>query len=475
MDIIVFGTGQVAQRAVEYLKNQYRILFFVDNDEKKKDTLVGDYIVKSPSEIPQDHCDIVIASTKYAAEIAKQLERMEICPDRIYYFRELEQDNIRIHEIYPFMEEHLSKKEIPLAQYDLYGEEEADTNRIKVLIGCTFYSVYTKQLIENMSKRYNTIEFSLLTRAKENQKEITAEALKHIYYFQTMADLKTILEQLPVYDAMQLLWIEWEWMYFGRLLKEKTGRLNLNVGGSDFYRSGSAEKNAMREIIGMADCITAETEGTVREFSACFAKETQNKMGLLPFGVEVLDFIRDREMLSPQSMKTKFGIPADKIVITCGHNAYEAHQHREMIEALELLPENIRKQIICVFPMTYPKRDDDYIDRIRQKLETGGLDHVILTDFMDFQDMAEYALISDMMIHVQTTDQLSSTMLEEMYAGSIVIAGKWLPYQTLHDRGIFFLDVDAVSEITEVVKEVVMNMQEYRKKCAGNKEIVWRY
>ena len=46
MDIIVFGTGQVAQRAVEYLKNQYRILFFVDNDENKKDKLVGDYIVK---------------------------------------------------------------------------------------------------------------------------------------------------------------------------------------------------------------------------------------------------------------------------------------------------------------------------------------------------------------------------------------------------------------------------------------------
>ena len=79
------------------------------------------------------------------------------------------------------------------------------------------------------------------------------------------------------------------------------------------------------------------------------------------------------------------------------------------------------------------------------------------------------------MLHVQKTDQLSSTMLEEMYAGSIVIAGKWLPYRSLHDMGMFFLDVDKIDDTVEALETVVPNLEAYRKKCEGNKEIIWRH
>lgn len=89
--------------------------------------------------------------------------------------------------------------------------------------------------------------------------------------------------------------------------------------------------------------------------------------------------------------------------------------------------------------------------------------------------MAEYALVSDIMIHVQTTDQLSSTMLEEMYAGSIVLAGKWLPYQSLHKKGMFFLDVDEICDITMILEDVVENIEKYRTKCERNKVIVRKH
>jgi hypothetical protein len=42
---------------------------------------------------------------------------------------------------------------------------------------------------------------------------------------------------------------------------------------------------------------------------------------------------------------------------------------------------------------------------------------------MDFVEISNLTKIVDIRIHVQTTDSLSATMLEHLYAGNIVIAG----------------------------------------------------
>lgn len=475
MDAILFGTGEVGSNALPFIEKKYHVLFFTDNDERKWDTTFGNYAVKSPDEIREYSCDIIITSIKYGTGIANQLEQMGISRDRLFLCHRFSFEYGYEYEVYPYSEKKVLNTGKPLIQYDLYHKEEHDTGIIKVLILCTFFSTYTKQLIENMSKRYNDIELSLLTNASISIERIVAEKLVHIYYFQTMADLKTILEEIPVYDAMQMLWIEHEWAYFYDLIRKKTRRLNLNVGGSDFYRASEVEREFKRKIILCADRITAETAATVLEFVEYYGEKVKNKTGLLPFGIEVLEIIRSRCDISKNKIKKKYNIPLNKIVVTCGHNAGRFHRHLEIIDALCRMPQAIKSEFVCVFPMTYPNGSEDYINIVENRLKKTDLDHVVLTEYMNFQEMAEYALISDIMIHVQTTDQLSSTMLEEMYAGSIVIAGKWLPYQSLHKMGMYFLDIDTVSDITESLKKVIVNIEEYKKKCAGNKEIVWKH
>lgn len=475
MEAIVFGTGKAGREALPYLEKQYHILFCTDNDEEKQGTMLEKYPVKSPEEIKKHGCIILITSTKYGIEIAEQLRQMGIEEERIYLCRRFQADDTYEYEAYPIDAEKIPCTSMPLIQYDLYHREEQETGCKKVLVFCLFYSVYAKQLIENMAGRYEDIEFSLLTNAKESGEKIASEHLKHIYYFCRMTDLKSILEQLPMYDAMQLLWMEREWAFFYKLIRKKSRRLNLHMGGSDFYRSTDKEKNIKKGLINCADCVVVQTEETGERFSAYYGKAAADKMIVLPYGIEVLELIRDSRNGSENSVKMKYNIPLDKIVITCGHNANEAHQHMKMIEALKQLPEHIKKQIVCVFPMTYPKGYDAYIQCISKSLKNSGLSHVILKEFMNFQEMAEYALISDIMIHVQTTDQLSSAMLEEMYAGTIVIAGKWLPYRPLHEKGIFFLDVEDICNITEVLVDVVTNIEEYKEKCTDNTEIVWMH
>ncbi len=475
MDIIVFGIGEIGRRSLPFLEEEHHILFLSDSSEKKWETTVGNYRIKAPEEIKKHDCAVVITSTRYGTEIADRLQEMGIDKKRIYFCRGFQAEDAYKYEIYPQTVEMLSDTGLPLLQYDLLhaGEEEGECQR--VLVACSAFSVYTKQVIENISRRYKDIEFSLLTNAKESKEKIAAGQLKHIYYFRTMSDLKTVLEQLPIYDAMQFLWIEQEWSYFYELIRKKTKRLNLNVGGSDFYRASECQRLFIKNIIAGADSITAETEGTVKDFEAYYGEKIKQPLGLLPFGIEVLDLIKKKETASRAEMKRRFHIPDDRIVVTCGHNTNTAHRHLEMTASLEQLSEEVKKKIVCVFPMTYPKGAEAYIEEVRDNLAAGGLEFVILTEFMDFERMAEYALISDIMIHVQTTDQLSSTMLEEMYAGSLVIAGSWLPYQSLHEMGIYFWDVNKVSDITGLLEEAAGNMEKYREKCTGNKEIVWQH
>lgn len=475
MDIIAFGAGEESRKVLSFLETKYHILFFSDNDGKKQGTFIQRYIINSPEEIKRYTCDIVITSLKYASEIETQLLQMGISRDRLYICRKFSINSVNECEVCPVEPERVESTELSLIQYDLCYAKECETANKKVMVFCIFYSTYTKQLIENMSRRCSDIEFSLLTKADEYKETIQSEKLKHIYCFHTMADIKTILEQLPQYDAMQLLWIEQEWAYFYKLIRKKTRYLNLNVGGSDFYRVGETGRNFSRNLITCADNITAETETTVQEFGEYYGQKVKNKTRLLPFGIEVLEWIDFLEEYPKNMIKERYHIPDNKIVVTCGHNANGEHQHMKIIDALEKLSENIKKQVIFVFPMAYPQGADVYIGSVDSRLKESGLEYKILTKFMDFKEMAEYALISDVLIHVQTTDQLSSTMLEEMYAGSMVITGRWLPYQSLHEMGIFFRDVDTIPDITKLLEDIVMNMEEYRKKCKRNKVIVGKH
>lgn len=467
MDIIVFGAGKAGKNAMPFLESKYHILFYVDNDEKKWGSVFGNYKVESPDEIKKHDCVVVSTLVGYSSslEVVEQLEQMGVSHERIYSCGGL--SNTIQFEVYPLKR--------TLIQYDLCYTEERETDGKKVLIFCRGYSVYVKQLIENIAKRYDDVEFSLLTHNEESKGKIVSERLRHIYYFRTMVDLRTILEQLPMYDAMQLLWIEKEWVYFHKLIRSKTKHLNLNIGGSDFYRAGKTERDYKKKLIECADQVIGQTADTVKNFELYYNEVTAGKLCCFPYGIEVLDFINVNKEQDKNKLKRKYHIPLNKIVITCGHNASQAHQHIEMIEAINQLPARIKKQIVCVFPMTYPQDCDEYINFVDGSLKGTGLEHVILKDFMDFQDMAEYALISDIMIHVQTTDQLSSSMLEEMYAGSIVIAGSWLPYKALHKMGIYFLDVDTISDVTAVLEDVVANIEAYKEKCKGNRELIWKH
>ncbi|MCI9336279.1 MAG: glycosyltransferase family 4 protein [Lachnospiraceae bacterium] len=464
--VALYGLGNAGKSIYPYINKLYDISFWVDANEKIWGTEYHGIPICQPQHFYSYQGKVIVTTTdSYFMEIAQKLMKMGIKKENI--FRGQHQIYDQKEEIVPFDISFLKQQNICLKEADLLNNTEKIGSH-KVMILCAFYSVYAVQLIRNLKKRYPIIEFSLLCNSEKYKSEIEGYA-SHIYVYHSYGELYGILDMLPVYNAFQMLWIENIWVFFRNIIRRKCKKLNLCVGGSDFYRARVVELGYKEQLIKMADVISAETDQTISDFISRYG-QSRDKIRWVNFGIEALDYIDENLGNNLGELRQEFGISGTKLIVTCGHNANDSHQHLRMVSELTKMKPVNRDSVILVFPMTYPEGQNDYIRKVQAELDKAGFDYRILTGFMDTTKMAKYACISDIMVHVQTTDQLSSTMLEEMYAGSVVVVGNWLPYGMLRNKGIEFWSVDYMGELADILDNIVENFDTYRSKCKKNRK-----
>lgn len=464
----LYGLGNAGKSMASHLKERYEIAFWVDGNERLWGTEYAGIPVCSPERILEYPGKIIVTTTDtYFEEISEFLLRAGIGKNRIFRGQHLVYD--QREEIVPYEFDMLEPKQVDLKSCDLLKRDEEE-NVYKVMVFCGFYSSYVNQLVRNCKRRFPDIRFGILSNSEAYLSEV-GEYADHIYVYHSYTELYGILKELPKYNVFQMLWIENVWVYFRRLIREKCEWLNLCVGGSDLYRARDAELVYKKALIAMADRISAETDATITAFVQAYPSAAA-KIRWVNFGIEGLEYLNQDCLIRVQEKKKRMNIPDGKTVILCGYNAGKAHRHLEMIDALDRLDASAKREIVLIFPMTYPDKQEGYIACVTRKLDECGMDYRILTEYMNLQAMAELEMMSDVLITVQKTDQLSSTMLEMMYAGKLIIAGSWLPYGNLKERGLFFLSVDTIGDLTETVAEVITDYEAYQKRCSGNKDIV---
>ena len=466
--VVLYGLGNAGKSMLPYLRENFDILFLVDGNEGLWGSEYEGIPIRSPESVSEHNGKIIVTTTDtYFVEISEFLIRLGFTKDEIFRGQYHVYD--QREEIVPYELAMLEPINVDLRNCDLLKREEEEKER-RVMVFCGFYSAYVGQVVRNCKKRMPEIHFSLMVNAESYLEEL-AEYTEHIYVYHSYTELYGILRALPRYDVFQMLWIENIWVYFENLIREKCRRLNLCVGGSDLYRARDAERIYKKSLIDMADTISAETDATISAFVSAYPSAAE-KIRWVNFGIETLEYLDPDCMVKAQEKKKSMDISDDRIVIMCGYNAGEAHQHLKMIRALKKMEESVKNRAVLIVPMTYPKGQDLYIESVAAELKDCGISYRILTDYMNPKAMAEMEMMADVLITVQKTDQLSSTMLENMYAGKVVIAGRWLPYENLREKGLFFLSVDEIEELAESVPEVVTNYQAYRDKCLSNKCIV---
>lgn len=354
---------------------------------------------------------------------------------------------------------------------------------VKILLLCSYESTYVIQLWDNIKKYCPYIKLSLLTKKVAKERffnSIFLEEEESIYTYETSSvtrwlETERIMRALPKFDIIHSLWMEKAWGWHARTLKSKAKYWFCSVGGSDLYRDSKKLvcKAYQLNILNHSDWFSSENDETKFKFIRTYGKKydaiphTINK-----FGVDIFDALIRRKSDGDQN-KRVFDKPSDKLVICCGYNANPAHQHMLMLQSFKKLPQEILKKLFFVFPMAYGENVEGYTDKVRDCLSKLTNNYVVLEKFLNTEEMAAVVESTDIMIHVQTTDQMSSTMLAHMYNGNVVIAGAWLPYCSLKERGVYFLDVNEVDELDKVLADVIENYEAYKRKCENNEEVVY--
>lgn len=354
---------------------------------------------------------------------------------------------------------------------------------MKVLLISSTGTPYVSQLRDYVKKYHNDVQFSLLTidiQKEFYEKNLSLKEGERIFtyhYDRFYRGLLRTIQNLPDFDIVHFLWIEWQYGLFLPTLKKKCKKIFVSVGGSDLYRDSKRfhVKYFQKKIIRLADWISSENIQTKDYFYQIYGKKcTKASHSTIRFGVDVLDGIDEYRQMKKNigELRDKWGIPKDKLVVALGHNGRREHQHLAMIDALSKLNKEYQERLFLLIPMTYLVPGEEYVEELRQTLKNTGLPYLILRDFMNMKEMAESVMVCDMMIHVQTSDQLSSTMLAHMYQGNIVIAGSWLPYGTLIEAGVKFYRVDEVNQITEAMETILESYEENRLQCELNMQII---
>lgn len=256
-------------------------------------------------------------------------------------------------------------------------------------------------------------------------------------------------------------------------IKKISRKIVCAIWGSDVYRVSEKLLKKQRKFYDLMDIIAFENANTMKYFDKVFKLDV-NKYRSFTFHLKPLESLKNRPDISKEDSKRLLSINPALTIITIGYSASPGSQHLRIIETLSKSKElfDKSKNICFLFPLTYPE-SKSYIEKIKIALDNTNFSYKLFTKFMTDEEVAYLRKATDIFIILTVTDQLSGSLLEHLYTKSIVLAGEWLPYSVLEEKGIYFKKISKLFEnLNEVLLNTIQNLENERKKCKMNPDIV---
>ena len=248
-------------------------------------------------------------------------------------------------------------------------------------------------------------------------------------------------------------------------------RVLLFCWGSDLLREGKRSfmsSNAFR----LADHIGISTNDMLVKFHSLHGHSYDHKIVRTCYGVNGLDIIRDIKT-NNKSIRSKYNIDPEKVVITIGYSNSPEQQHLKVLDQIMSLSDEDKSRIHLILRVTYGSGTDEYITQVKNLAEKTGCSYSVFESFLTDMEIAELTSVTDIFIHAQTTDARSASMQEFLFANCLVINPKWISYSDFEDR-VFYLKFENFEELKTLVSDnlVLKGNSRYIDKLMKNSEVV---
>lgn len=192
------------------------------------------------------------------------------------------------------------------------------------------------------------------------------------------------------------------------------------------------------------------------------------------YGSSILKELQNAESEERGSnYKSKWGIDSSKTTIGIGYSGKDIHQHFEVIETLRNDADfwKRKEEFVFLLPMTYGA-GKAYVEKVTRQLKEYNFQFKIIQEKMSDIEVAEIRMATDIFIQVTKFDGRSSSVIEYIMAGSVMISGNWLPYKVFKDRDLYFHEVAQIpgSELPGLVLYIRNNFDSERSRAFQNRE-----
>ncbi|MCI9401951.1 MAG: glycosyltransferase family 4 protein [Lachnospiraceae bacterium] len=312
-------------------------------------------------------------------------------------------------------------------------------------------------------------ESNYLFYKKNNISLIICESHNPDKFYDLMKGYEQI-KAFGTFDVCHLHFLAYSIVTIGLLVKSICKKIISNYWGSDWFRSNDTLKQYQKYLLELSDYIVADSPQICEQVKEYYQENFEEKIKYIRFKTPVISQMQSGEINTnaKNAFMEKYGIPTDRILVTCGYCASQAHNHKGIIKAIESLTEEDRNKLFMIIPMTYGKQPE-YMKDIKQRLKEAVSDGVIIENYMDFKEVALLRFVTDIFINIEPTDAYSSTMVEYAYCNKITIIGSWLDYSELEKKGAYFEKVDKAEELTTVLKKILDNFEDTQGMFLDNK------
>jgi len=252
------------------------------------------------------------------------------------------------------------------------------------------------------------------------------------------------------FDCINIHYIKPDYFFILDYLKKSATKLILTPWGSDVYWPKGLYKYMVKKIFDAADYTTGADDRFTADYKKIF-KVPDKKMVFCNLGVEAIEYIvKHKNEINVEEAKRQLGVGGN-YVITCGYKAMKSHRHKEMIEAIYKVRNELPSNLLLFLPLTYP-HDEEYIEEVRQEVKEHDLKAVIFDKFLDIPHLFLLRQATDMFIHVQDTDASCASLREYLLCEKKIINGAWLYYPELIKNGsVPFYEVSSLENLSQAI------------------------
>lgn len=332
-------------------------------------------------------------------------------------------------------------------------------------------------------KKYAHVDFHAfsITKVKsdneEHYKQINyARSFSSVYKFKQLRKLFYAFEIISHFKKLNtkfsfshIHFARIQYLFIWPLIRSKSDKIAVSVWGSEFLRSSRFKRYLLGLMYKRADVVHCSNEA-LRQSIINYYKISPSRVKTIPFFLENLINI-DAVKESLREIKSEFKWDVNKLQMVIGYNYNEGQQHLKIIDELLKLEPNALNSIELVFPLTYGS-NINYRENVEQKALKISTTSFFYRTFLPDVEVSKMRIAGDVFINLQTTDQFSGSFVEALYAGNIVITGSWLPYKVLKDAGVYFIEIDTISELNNAINTIIVNHDEIVIKAKENHTIL---